>query len=905
MQSRMFLSLLWVVLLSLGGACAVTVEAGLDPEITDASGDSGSATADGGDTSIEVACIEGNAASACNDNNPCTQDSCENEQCVNIPTTAVCDDGNECTENDACADGACVGSSLNCDDGEFCTVDKCEQGSGCIHVSKDGVECDDGDVCTTAGICQIGSCAGVTPISCHDLNDCTIDSCDPAKGCKNKLIVSQACRPNIVVDYPPRAAGVIWEDLSVPTLTVTGTVKSGAGPITEFTLNGAEVSVADDGSFSTEITPNVGGNTLEFDAEDSMKSARKRVQSFHWSPGFIDPKVEEVALPCAGQVADGVCITAYLDSGSLWGPAEQKCVALGGHLAVIHSEAQNDAVKAQRESVCGEKSAWIGMNDNVKEGNYVWADGSEIDFTYWAENEPNDWEGDEDVIGMYASGFWNDFNGDVVLKCHVCTSPTTEKQYTGHADPGMGIFIGPELLDDGDHGLPANDLATVFEVVLGEFDIAKLIPNPAAKDVSASGGTYDIYLKNVQTAKPTVALSLIDGGWTIMAKIKNVKAGIEALKTQGSFFLPGKITGTLKIKTITILADVLFAVTPDHELDAWVEKTDVSIDGVSVDINGILGPLIENMLGGSVGSMMEDMEKQIGDELGNALAPMLVDALGSLALGFDFELPSVNPEAAPVQMKVATDFSWVDFKTDGDLLALRSIAVPDDVVVTHESKGAPARSGCGLVEQKLAILKEAPMEIVMNDDTVNLIFYSAWRGGFLEFDLPPALLGDFDLESIGVKDLVAHISGLLAPAVSDCKNGVLLLHIGDIMFTATMDFAGSPLDIEAYASFDAKFEILVVDGQISFGVNDIANVKLELTALQDEQIGVEPLLTNLIQQNLVPALMDGLSGDALGGLPLPDVEMDTGGVTVKIGIDPLWVKRVDGNNLVGAKLIAN
>ncbi|HIA04630.1 MAG TPA: hypothetical protein EYN66_22495 [Myxococcales bacterium] len=125
------------------------------------------------------------------------------------------------------------------------------------------------------------------------------------------------------------------------------------------------------------------------------------------------------------------------------------------------------------------------------------------------------------------------------------------------------------------------------------------------------------------------------------------------------------------------------------------------------------------------------------------------------------------------------------------------------------------------------------------------------------------------------------------------------------MFTATMDFAGSPLDIEAYASFDAKFEILVVDGQISFGVNDIANVKLELTALQDEQIGVEPLLTNLIQQNLVPALMDGLSGDALGGLPLPDVEMDTGGVTVKIGIDPLWVKRVDGNNLVGAKLIAN
>jgi hypothetical protein len=52
----------------------------------------------------------------------------------------------------------------------------------------------------------------------------------------------------------------------------------------------------------------------------------------------------------------------------------------------------------------------------------------------------------------------------------------------------------------------------------------------------------------------------------------------------------------------------------------------------------------------------------------------------------------------------------------------------------------------------------------------------------------------------------------------------------------------------------------------------------------------------------VPALTDGLSGDALGGLPLPNVEIDASGTPVVIGIKPLWVKRENGNNIVGAEL---
>jgi hypothetical protein len=877
----------------------------------------------------------------------------------------------------------------------------------------------------------------------------------------------------------------VWENLDEPTIMVTGAVTSGAGSISSFTLNGEEVSLDEDGRFAVEFTPSVGGNTLEFDATDSMGSDRKRVQSFHWAISYLDPKVDDVELPCSGELADNMCFQAFLEEEMQWSPSEQRCQEWGGHLAGIHSEAQNIAANAQLLSVCGEQPAWIGINDNLKEGYYVWSDGWKFDvegppqtvpatitgvsgepldgtmadalglndggavlqdgnvggglgdgvylssapgsypsdyfasgvpivleydfggtvlvssfrvglydyqngvghpnsatsfsislgsepgasdvvdgiildvdlegasgqilqlggsyeaayarveildngyneasggtdpagghrvglseaafdttlsYENWAPGEPNDWGDDEDVNAMYGNGQWNDFNGDTTLECFICAKVGASLEYTGHSDPGMGIFLSPDLIDDGDHSLPANDLGTIFEMVFAEFDLAKAIPNPAASGVEAAGGSYDVYITGLTNDQPTVGLTLMEGGWILNAEINNVAAEIEAPKLSGGFLLPNTITGTLYISTISVTANVFFSVTDDHQLDAIVEDIAVSIDGVSVEIDGWLGWIIEAALEGTLDSLVGDIENTLGDELGDVLTPMLIDALGSLAFGFDFELPSINPEGAPVAMDIATDFSSVDFTSTGDLLALRSIAMAKEPVVSYDSLGAPARDGCGVIEQTLEVLKEAPMEIVMNDDTVNMVFYSAWRGGFLDFDIPPSLLAGVNLEALSVKDLQANVSGLLAPAVSDCANGELTLHVGDLKLTASMEFIGKPLDVEAYASFDAKFEIGASEGEISFGVNDVTNVKLELTALQDDQISVEPLLRMLIQDNLVPSLTDGLSGDSLGGLPLPDVEIDASGTPVAIGIKPIWVKRENGNNIVGAEL---
>ncbi len=120
----------------------------------------------------------------CDDGNACTTDTCQDGVgCVHLPNTAACDDGDACTTNDACAQGTCRGGpALSCDDGNACTDDSCSPVSGCTHAFNTAA-CDDGDACTTNDACAEGTCRGGPALSCDDGNACTDDSCSPASGC--------------------------------------------------------------------------------------------------------------------------------------------------------------------------------------------------------------------------------------------------------------------------------------------------------------------------------------------------------------------------------------------------------------------------------------------------------------------------------------------------------------------------------------------------------------------------------------------------------------------------------------------------------------------------------------------------------------------------------------------------
>jgi len=239
---------------------------------------------------------------ACDDGNVCTDDACAiGHGCVTTPNSSSCDDGDQCFSGDQCADGACQPGpdALPCDDGNHCTDDHCEPFIGCQAVPNT-LPCDDLSVCTYGDVCAGGVCAG-TPISCDDGNPCTDDSCHQVDGCLHVPSLTPECMPDIVVAYPPRGATID----GAAAVQVTGTVTSLAGLITSFTVNGDQVPVAGDGSFTYSNPSNQGMNLLVFDAEDLLGGTSHSSRSYYWSPKWYQI---DSPNPDQSMVQDGIMI---------------------------------------------------------------------------------------------------------------------------------------------------------------------------------------------------------------------------------------------------------------------------------------------------------------------------------------------------------------------------------------------------------------------------------------------------------------------------------------------------------------------------------------------------------------------------------------------------------------------
>jgi hypothetical protein len=124
---------------------------------------------------------------------------------------------------------------------------------------------------------------------CDDADPCTVDACT-AGACAHEPIapITNECRPQIDVEFPPRAA-TLTGTAGAPTVTVVGSVRSGVGAIASLTIDGAPVAIADDGAFTHDVDAQVGGNVVVLEATDELGNARRRVQSFLWSTGYDAP----------------------------------------------------------------------------------------------------------------------------------------------------------------------------------------------------------------------------------------------------------------------------------------------------------------------------------------------------------------------------------------------------------------------------------------------------------------------------------------------------------------------------------------------------------------------------------------------------------------------------------------
>lgn len=89
-----------------------------------------------------------------------------------------------------------------------------------------------------------------------------------------------------------------------------------------------------------------------------------------------------------------------------WTEANEKCIAKGGHLATITSQAEMDQLSKMAEDA-GLKYAWMGGYTSVRNGSAFghWVTGEPFDYTAWYQGEPS--RNDKDGTPEFYLVLWN------------------------------------------------------------------------------------------------------------------------------------------------------------------------------------------------------------------------------------------------------------------------------------------------------------------------------------------------------------------------------------------------------------------------------------------------------------------------------------------------------------------
>lgn len=888
------------------------------------------------------ACVEGECVGArlpCDDGNACTADICDavTGVCASTPTDAPCEDGNPCTVGDTCAAGVCqAGAAKQCDDSNPCTKDACVSGVGCVHQPNDGATCEDGDTCTSGDLCVGAVCKPGAKLDCDDLNLCTVDSCDGVGGCKHSDIsficsddnpcTDVACQPKKGCVFPFNDAPC--DDKSACTTAdqcASGVCSGAALPLDDGNpctddlcdkalgvLHIANALPCEDGDLCTlgdtcvDATCVAGKGKPACDdknvcTNDSCDPAVGCVNAPNALPCDDATVCTEgdvcAAAVCAGSpiscddgndcTADACdpvngCSSTLIVSNAcrptivVTSPVRAATLISPPNLVTVNGTVSSGAGPITSLTVNGQPAFITGQNFSTFLQGRIGGNTLIVEAT-------DSFGSKRKVVQSY-------------LMANAYTVPKPGPPASGMIDPGVGIFLGQEVIDDGNHALPADDLATILESVLADFDLGAIIPTDKPFDTySILGIDTDIWIKSIKDTGRKISLISGTNGLALTATITGLSAGVCATTGKCSDFLA--INGTLSASAIVIKATVRLSVDPTtHALQTKLEDVLVDVQGLDISI-GVLVDWIINFFEPTLENTVEDGFK---DQLVGTIEPILSDALTGLAFDTSFDLPSLNPGGGTVPLQLKTDFSSAKTTAAGMTLELRAGAfAPSIIEVPPGNLGSLLRRGCGSNLQKIYYSQLDPLELALSDDILNELLYSAWRAGLLEFAVPPSLFEGVDLSGYGVTDLDIQVRGLLAPTISDCNpTSELLVHIGDLRVTGSMKIFGIPLNIVMYVSLSAGMNLSAENGEIGLQLTDVKALDTELTVLEDGLIDSETLIAGLIEENLVPALLGSLGGGSLGGFPLP--ELDLGGSLVSI--NPTKIVRIGGNTVVGGGL---
>ncbi|CAN8184992.1 unnamed protein product [Coccothraustes coccothraustes] len=127
-----------------------------------------------------------------------------------------------------------------------------------------------------------------------------------------------------------------------------------------------------------------------------------------------------------------------------WFEARDFCRTIGGDLACIHSEEEQNLI-ARLDRGYIHYSYWMGLSALDSDSGFTWSDGSPVNFEKWSHGEPNNYDGNEKcgVFTGYLNMNWNDLFCEHMLD-FVCqikkgTSPKPEPNSTFSYEYDVGV----------------------------------------------------------------------------------------------------------------------------------------------------------------------------------------------------------------------------------------------------------------------------------------------------------------------------------------------------------------------------------------------------------------------------------------------------------------------------------
>ena len=138
----------------------------------------------------------------------------------------------------------------------------------------------------------------------------------------------------------------------------------------------------------------------------------------------------------------------YLLTPDTWSASEAEAEQLGGTLAVIVNDAEQEWVLSKFGDYGGmNRSLWIGMHRNRPGGPFVAVTDERVNYFNWDAGEPNNTGGNENYVQMLTTGKWNDNSDAANPVCGVVEVPgkANEPALTAHEKSLIGDWY-----DNGD-----------------------------------------------------------------------------------------------------------------------------------------------------------------------------------------------------------------------------------------------------------------------------------------------------------------------------------------------------------------------------------------------------------------------------------------------------------------------